>query len=56
MFWDNTDIEYLLKMNESDVVEELEKLAALCSNDGVTITIDEEQVQFECMDERGYGN
>ncbi|MGN0314302.1 MAG: hypothetical protein ACI4EG_05880 [Fusicatenibacter sp.] len=56
MFWDNTDIEYLLKMNERDVVEELEKLAALCSNDGVTITIDEEQVQFECMDERGYGN
>lgn len=56
MFWNNTDIENLLKMSESDIVEEFEKLAALCSNDGVTITINEEQVQFECMDERGYAN
>ena len=55
-FWNNTDIENLLKMSESDIVEKLEKLAALYSNEGVTITINEEQVQFESMDERGYAN
>lgn len=55
-FWNNTDIEYILKMSESDIVQELEQLAAKYSTDHITITTDEEQVQFECMDERQYAN
>ncbi len=55
-FWSNTDIESILKMSESDIVKELEKIAAAYSTDHVTITIDEEQVHFECMDERQYDN
>lgn len=51
-FWDDTDIESVLKMSESDIVRELEKIAAAHSADQVTITTDEEQVHFERMDER----
>lgn len=51
-FWNNTDIENILKMSESDIVQELEKMAAKYSTDHVTITIHEEQVHFERMDER----
>lgn len=52
-FWNDTDIESILKMSESDIVKELEKIAAAYSTDNVTITTTEEQVHFECMDERG---
>ncbi len=55
-FWNNTDIENLLKMSENDIVQELEKIAATYSTDYVTITINEEQVHFERMDERQYAN
>lgn len=34
-------------------MEEPEKIAARYSNDKVFSTISEEQVHFECMDERG---
>jgi len=53
-FWDGTDIEYLLKMSESDIVRELEKIAAEYSTDNIVITTNEGQVHFECMDERPY--
>jgi len=49
-FWDNTDIEKLLKMSESDIVQEFEKIAAKYSTNNVIITIDNEQVQFEYAD------
>lgn len=55
-FWNNTDIENILKMSESDIVQELEKMVAKYSTDHVTITINEEQVHFERMDERQYAN
>lgn len=55
-FWNNTDIEYILKMSKSDIVQELEKMAVKYSTDHVTITINEEQVHFERMDERQYAN
>ncbi len=51
-FWNNTDIEKLLKMGESDIVQELEKIAAKYSTSNVIITIGNEQVHFERMDER----
>lgn len=52
-FWNNTDIESILKMSESDIVGELKKIAAAYSTDNVIITTNEEQVHFEYMDERG---
>ncbi len=55
-FWNNTDIEKLLKMSESDIVWELEKIAAEYSTSNVIIKIGNEQVHFECMDERQYAN
>lgn len=55
-FWNNIDIEKLLKMSESDIVQELENMAEIYSTDYVTITTDKEQIHFECMDEREYMN
>jgi len=53
-FWNNTDIEKLLKMSESDIVQELEKIAAEHSTNNVIIIIDTNH--FERMDERQYAN
>ncbi len=55
-FWYDTDIESILKMNENDVIKEIEMIAATYSTDHVTITINKEQVHFERMDERQYIN
>ncbi len=55
-FWRDTDIEIILKMSEDDIVKELERLAAAYTTDNITITIDKEQIHFECMDERAYAN
>lgn len=52
-FWENADIESILKMSESDIIKELEKIAETYSTDNVIITINSEQIHFECMDERG---
>lgn len=54
VFWNNADIENVLKMSESDIVQELKKIAEKYSTKYITITTNEEQVQFECMDERAY--
>lgn len=51
-FWNDTDIESMLKMSERDIVEELEQTAAAYSGGNITITTDEGKVHFECMDER----
>lgn len=55
-FWDHTDIESMLKMSESDVVKELEKIAARYRTDRTAITVNDKQVQFECMDEREFAD
>ncbi|MDE7282440.1 MAG: hypothetical protein K2N85_02465 [Lachnospiraceae bacterium] len=55
-FWDDTDIESMLKMSEGDVVKELEKIAEIYSSNNIKITTSGEQVHFECMDERNYAN
>lgn len=55
-FWNDTDIESLLKLSESDIAQKLEKLAAAHSTDHITITTSQEQVHFEHMDERQYAN
>ncbi len=51
-FWNDTDLESMLKMNKNDIVKELQKIAAAHSSSHITITINEKQVHFECMDER----
>lgn len=51
-FWENTDIETMLKMNESDIIEKLEKIAATYSSDEITIKINKKKVHFEKIDER----
>ena len=51
-FWNDTAIERLLKMAECDIVSELQKIAAAHSTDHIVITTSENQVHFECMDER----
>ncbi len=53
-FWDETPLDDLLKLTESDVVEKMVSWADEYSNDLITITIDENQVQFEGMDERSF--
>lgn len=55
-FWSSTDIETLLKMSESDIVQELERIAAECSTEHIAITVNKWQVHFEGMDERPYAN
>lgn len=54
-FWNGTDIETLLKMTKADIVKELTKIAGQRSSNDITITILEEQISFECMDERAAG-
>ena len=51
-FWNETGTEEMLKMTEKDVVEKLREIAGGYSTKHITITIDEEHVQFESMDER----
>lgn len=55
-FWNDTDIDNILNMSERDIVQELEQLAVKYSSDHITITINEEQVHFERMDERRFTN
>ncbi len=51
-FWNETNTEEMLKMTEKNVVEKLREIAEGYSAKHITITINEEQVQFESMDER----
>lgn len=53
-FWNGTELESLLKMSVSEIMRELERLAEAYSTDDLSITIHEEQVHFERMDERSY--
>lgn len=51
-FWEKTEIEDLLKMNENDVVRQLQEITAKYSNSLITVSIDESNIQFESLDER----
>lgn len=52
-FWNETDFERLVLMNEREVHEQLTKIAAKYSGSEITFTIgDEQQFLFESMDER----
>ena len=51
-FWNETSTEEMLEMTEKDVAEKLWRIATEYSNNQITITINEEHVQFESMDER----
>lgn len=51
--WDSSDIDEIVQMTESDMLEWLHAVAAKYSNRKITITIVDDRTQFECMDERG---
>ena len=52
-FWEQTDIEELLKMEKRDIIEKLDDLAAKHSTRNVKITVaEDDRIGFECMDER----
>lgn len=51
-FWSDTDIEDMMHMNEQDIVTKLQTIAMAHSTDDITISTGEEQIHFECMDER----
>lgn len=54
--WVETDIEQLMLMSEEDVVKELNDIAAYYSNERITVTITDNDIQFEKKDERPYLN
>lgn len=54
--WAETDIEQLMLMSEEDVVKELNDIAAYYSNERITVTITDNDIQFEKKDERAYLN
>ena len=51
-FWNETDIEDMLKMSKNDVVEKLSEIAEKYSDSNITITVRNDQISFEKMDER----
>lgn len=52
-FWEETDIEELLKMDKNDIIKKLNELAAKYSTRNITITVaEEDRIGFECYDER----
>lgn len=51
-FWTKTDIEEMFSMTKDDIVSKLKEIAAEYSNDYITITIRDDSVSFEKMDER----
>ena len=52
-FWNQTDIEAILKMDKADIIKKLNELARNYSTKNVTITVSpEDQIGFESMDER----
>lgn len=51
-FWEERDIEQMLTVTEADISEELRKIAAECSDDRIVVTVKEDSVHFEKMDER----
>ncbi len=54
-FWNETDLEEMLSMTKDDVISKLKEIAEEYSNDDISITIYEDSVGFEKMDERDRG-
>ena len=54
-FWNKTDIEEILGMTKNDIAAKLRGIAAEYSDADITITIREDSVWFEKMDERSSG-
>ena len=54
-FWNETDLEEMLSMTKDDVISKLKEIAEEYSNDDISITIHEDSVGFEKMDERDRG-
>lgn len=52
--WAETDLEQFLSMSEEDVAEQLNAIAASYSSDMMTVTITDNDIQYEKMDERAY--
>lgn len=50
-FWDTADLEELLLMTEEDIVSYLQEAALNYSNELLTISVNEDTVQFEHIDE-----
>lgn len=53
LFWNETDMEELLRLTEEDVLERLETMAEEHSSENVELLVRKDGVGFECMDERG---
>lgn len=53
-FWEETSLEELLQMAKEDILKKLNEIAVKYSNEWIQITIDEERLYFESMDERAY--
>ena len=51
-YWESADIDEIVQMTESEMLEWLHSIAAKYSNRNITITILDDQTQFESMDER----
>lgn len=51
-YWESADIDEIVQMTEGEMLEWLHSIAAKYSNRNITITILDDQTQFECMDER----
>lgn len=52
-FWEETTVDQLVQMTEEEMLETLHAVAEKYSSRGITITILDDQVAFETMDERG---
>ena len=53
-FWTETSLEDLQKLTRNDVLKKLEEIAKEYSNRQITVSILEDQLYFEHMDERAY--
>lgn len=51
-FWNDTDIEDILKMRKNELINRLKKIAADCSTEKINITLEENSLHFERIDER----
>ncbi len=51
-YWDSADINEILQLAKSDLLKQLQSIAAKYSNQNIAITILDDQTYFESMDER----
>lgn len=51
-YWDSADINEILRLTKSDLLKQLQSIAAKYSNRNIAITILDDQTYFESMDER----